>query len=64
MAKGYGFCETGLELPVLICILVMFVVSILVSCFTNWYLNDSNNLSRDCFTSKERLCKGALKVSS
>ena len=29
--------------------------------FANWDLNDSNNSSRDHFTSKERLCKGYVK---
>ena len=52
------FCETGSELPVLICILVKLVMPILVSSFTNWDLKNSNKLSRDHFSSEERLCKG------
>ena len=64
MTIEYGFFETGLEWPVLICILVKLVLLILVSSFTNLDLNDSNNLCRDCFPSGERLGKGGVNVSS
>ena len=47
MGIGYGFCETGSEVPVSICILVKCIVPILVWSHTNWDLNVSNNLSGD-----------------
>ena len=59
---GYGFCDTGLEVHVSICIFVRFVMPMLILPFTKWVFKESSICPGNIVLSKGDNAKGGEGV--